>query len=165
MLPEDIKNNYKILKSIAADYNLPLKLVVKLYQSDIIGLPIMDEDNSILQALENIIHNNDILDELIWKRLSKIKKSMRQDYINTIRFNKLERYVYTRLINAYKNNKTVFTATLIAELSRYYKIPVKDNVSNYNRLKLIVKKMRRTALRDYRSSKDKSSPTLHKDKA
>jgi hypothetical protein len=115
-------------------------------------LPIVSKDNTILEIFEDILNDQDILDELVWKRLSMIRKSRRQDYINTIRFNKLERYVYTRLINAYKNGKTVSTNQLITELSRYYKIPVDGNKgesdtnsSNYYRLKLIVKRIRKIA--------------------
>jgi len=146
MNSQDIKRNYKILKVIAENYGIPIQLVVKLYQDDTIRLPIVSKDNAILEIFEKILNNKDILDRLVWKRLSKIRKSRRLDYINTLRFNKLERYVYTRLINAYRSGKKISNKQLITELSQYYKIPISGesdtNVLNYNRLKHIVKKIR-----------------------
>lgn len=122
----------------------------------------MTEDNNILGILEKIVKNKYMLDILTLKRLSSIKKDRRQDYLNTLRLNKLERYVYTRLLNAYKTGKKVSTITLITELSQYYKVPTRrkrnskdnDNESDLyiHRLKLMVRNMRKKALYDYSRS-------------
>ena len=142
MNSQDIKRNYRELRSIAEDYEIPVQVIVELYKRGIIKLPITEENKTLLKVL----NDKDILDRLVWKRLSKIRKSRRLNYMNTLRFNKLERYVYTRLINAYRSGRKISTKQLITELSQYYKIPISGesdtNVLNYRYLKHIVEKIR-----------------------
>jgi len=139
---QKVRDNYRELKSIAEDYEIPVQVIVELYKRGVIKLPITEESKTLLKVL----NDKDILDRLVWKRFSRIRESRRLDYINTLRFNKLERYAYTRLINAYRSGKRVSTKQLIIELSQHYQIPISGkgdvDISNYNSLKRIAKRMR-----------------------
>ena len=110
----------QLISEVAGEYNLPVAYVKVLLKKKVISLPPAYPDKVILNALSKIYRN----EQLLSIALSRLSKKRRAELIAHPELNKVDKYIFNRLCNGYKNGLIIKSQVILTELSRYYKVDI-----------------------------------------
>ncbi len=116
----------QLISYIAKEYKLPVAYVKVLLKKKIISIPPAYPDRIILNALSKIYRN----EQLLRIALGRISKKRREELIAHPELDKIDKYIFNRLCNGYKDGITVRSQTILAELNKFYGV----NISNQRTL-------------------------------
>ena len=112
-----------LISDVSGEYNLPVAYVKILLKKKIISLPPAYLDKIILNALSKIYRN----EQLLSIALSRVSKKRREELIAHPEFDKLDRYIFNRLCNGYKNGNVVKSQIILTELNKFYGVNISDS--------------------------------------
>lgn len=125
----------KMIREASQKYNLPVGYINTLIKKNIISVPFSHIDYLILDAFSKAWRSKTLLKISV----SQLPKNERAKLLEPM--SRLESFIYTRLCNFYKENKTLTTSQLLYELSAHgFKIPKQP--SKLNSLKKRIKALR-----------------------
>ncbi len=129
----------QLITEAAKRFNLPVAYIKVLLKKKIIFLPPSDADEIILNALSKVYRD----EQLLKISLSRLSKKRREDLIAHPELDKIDKYIFNRLCNAYKEDKTIKTGQILAEINSFYKVDINNKRTAYyykNRIKRLRRK-------------------------
>ncbi|AEA33652.1 hypothetical protein [Hippea maritima] len=142
-----MNDNKELISDIAKEYKLPVAYLKILVKKKIISLPPAYPDKIILNALSKIYRN----EQLLRISLSRISKKRREKLITHPELDKLDKYIFNRLCNGYKNGSTVKSQTILAELNKFYSVDISNSRTLFYYKKRI-KQLRMKCRREFAKS-------------
>lgn len=134
----------KMIREASQKYNLPIGYINTLVRRNIISVPFSHIDYLILNAFSKTWRSKTLLKI----SMSQLPKSERAKLLEPM--SRLESFIYTRLCNFYKENKTLTTSQLLYELSSHgFKIPKQP--SKLKKLKRRIRSLRERCKRALKS--------------